>query len=333
MQSPEANPAAAAGSRLDAASAKVRAGAIATALDELHAMSEDLVARHALAESGEARLLALLIDCRLARGDLSDAMTLGDEITTYLGRTGSAATLAHHAKGELAAALGEPELAADHFLAAGAAVAEQPDSPELLPWRASAALVLVLVGAQRQAAELAAEHHRVALAHGSPYAVANALRTLAAADGGGQRVALLREARTVLAGIEARRLSAQVDADLAGLLVLTNDPQHLAEAVQLLRGAEVYAGQQELWPLQSRVRRLLDRCGEAPLRVSSEALALLTNAERRVSALAAAGLTNRQVAEELHVSVKAVEWHLSRTYRKLGIASRSGLTLAFGVPA
>lgn len=333
MQSPEANPAAIAVARLDDASAKVRSGAIATALSELQAMTEDGFTRHLLGATDDARLLALLVDCRLARGDLAEAMTLGDEITAHLGSDGFTAALAHHAKGELAAALGNPELAADHFLAAGAAAAELPESPELLPWRASAALVLVRTGTHRQAADLAAEHHRIAVAHGSPYAVANALRTLAASDAGGQRVTLLREARAVLAGVEAERLSAQVAADLAGLLVLTNDPQHLAEAVQLLRGAEVYAGRQELWPLQSRVRRLLDRCGEAPLRVSSEALALLTNAERRVSALAAAGLTNRQVAEELHVSVKAVEWHLSRTYRKLGISSRSGLTLAFGVPA
>ncbi|MDO9495368.1 MAG: hypothetical protein Q7J48_06680, partial [Nocardioides sp.] len=214
MQSPEATPAATAVSRLDAASAKVRAGAIVTALGELHAMSEDLLTRHALEEYGDARLLALLVDCRLARGDLAEAMTLGDELTTYLGRGGPTGALAHHAKGELAAALGDPELAADHFLAAGAAVAEHPESPELLPWRASAALVLARVGAHRRAIELADEHHRVAVGHGSPYAVANALRTLAAADAGGRRVPLLREARTILAGIEAARLSAQVDADL-----------------------------------------------------------------------------------------------------------------------
>jgi ATP/maltotriose-dependent transcriptional regulator MalT len=333
MQTPEADPAAPAAPRLDAASAHVRTGAIATALDALRAMAADATFRLELGAADDARLLALLVDCRLARGDLAEAMTLGDEITTYLARGGPTGGLAHHAKGELSSALGSPELAAEHFLAAGAAVADHPDSPELLPWRASAALVLLRTGAHRRAAELAAEHHRVALAHGSPYAVANALRTLAAADAGGRRVSLLREARTVLSGVEAERLAAQVDADLAGLLVLTNDPVHLAEAVPLLRSAEVYAGHQELWPLQSRVRRLLDRCGEAPLRVSSEALALLTNAERRVAALAAAGLTNRQVAEELRVSVKAVEWHLSRTYRKLGIASRSGLVLALGVPA
>ena len=74
-------------------------------------------------------------------------------------------------------------------------------------------------------------------------------------------------------------------------------------------------------------------CGEAPLRVTSEALAILTSTERRVAGLAAEGLTNRQIAEQLLVSVKAVEWHLSRTYRKLGITSRSGLAQTFGVPA
>ena len=103
--------------------------------------------------------------------------------------------------------------------------------------------------------------------------------------------------------------------------------------MRLLRGAEVYAGVEELWPLQSRVRRLLERCGETPLRMRTEALALLTPAERRVAALAAGGLTNRRIAEELQVSIKAVEWHLSRTYRKLGIASRAGLVVCFGVPA
>lgn len=331
MQSPEANPAASAGSRLDRASADVRAGAIVAALVELHALAEDPAARRQLGPAGDSRLLALLVDCHLARGDLAEAMALGDELTAYVGHDGPAGGLAHHAKGELSSALGNPELAAEHFLAAGAAVDGLPEAPDLLPWRASAALVLAGAGEHRRAADLAAEHHRVALAHGSPYAVAGALRTLAASDAGGQRLTLLREALGVLADVGAERLTAQVAADLAGLLLLTGDPER--EAVRLLRGAEVYAGRQELWPLQSRVRRLLDRCGEAPLRVSSEALALLTNAERRVSALAASGLTNRQVAEELRVSVKAVEWHLSRTYRKLGITSRSGLTVALGVPA
>jgi DNA-binding NarL/FixJ family response regulator len=54
----------------------------------------------------------------------------------------------------------------------------------------------------------------------------------------------------------------------------------------------------------------------------------LTRGERRVVALAAAGKANKEIAEELVVTVKAVEWHLSNAYRKLGISSRRELESA-----
>jgi DNA-binding CsgD family transcriptional regulator len=44
-----------------------------------------------------------------------------------------------------------------------------------------------------------------------------------------------------------------------------------------------------------------------------------------VSALAAAGRTNRGIAEALAVSAKSVEWHLGDVYRKLGIRGRAEL--------
>lgn len=52
----------------------------------------------------------------------------------------------------------------------------------------------------------------------------------------------------------------------------------------------------------------------------------LTRAERRVADRAAAGLSNREIATELHMSVKTVESHLGNAYRKLGIRSRSQLS-------
>ncbi|MCW2852182.1 MAG: Regulatory protein luxR family [Nocardioides sp.] len=315
---------------VDRASALVRAGAIGAALSELEMLAG---AAASLDAAGRSRLLALRSECRLARGDLAEAMRLADDLTPYLDVSGLAGAFAHQAKGELAAALGDPENAVEHLLAAGRSAAGLPEDPERLSWRAGAALVLVLTGRRHEAADLAVEQHRIAVEHGSAYAVAQALRTLAAADPGRHRVEALREARAVLGGIEAGRLAAQIDADLAGLLLLGNDPADLPEAVLLLRGAEQYAGMEELWPLQSRIRRLLDRCGELPHRLRSEALAVLTPAELRVAGLVATGLTNRQAAERLEVSVKAVEWHLSRTYRKLGITSRAGLELALGVPA
>ena len=51
----------------------------------------------------------------------------------------------------------------------------------------------------------------------------------------------------------------------------------------------------------------------------------LTEREATVAGLVASGLTNRQVATELMVSAKAVEYHLRKIYRKLGVSTRSEL--------
>jgi len=51
----------------------------------------------------------------------------------------------------------------------------------------------------------------------------------------------------------------------------------------------------------------------------------LTATEERVAALAASGLTNRQVAQELFISPKTVEANLAKVYRKFGIRSRAEL--------
>jgi DNA-binding CsgD family transcriptional regulator len=51
----------------------------------------------------------------------------------------------------------------------------------------------------------------------------------------------------------------------------------------------------------------------------------LTETERRIAALVAAGRANKQVAAELHVTVRTVESNLTRVYKKLGIRSRNQL--------
>jgi DNA-binding NarL/FixJ family response regulator len=308
----------------------VRAGLVHDALDELGALRNS----GELPADGLSNVLlrAILLDARLARGELTEALALGVELTPYLDLPGLAGALAHHSRGDLSTALGEHDFAAAHFEKAGRRLASGgPEDPELVPWRSGAALAAVRLGRFAQAAALAHAHHEVAVAHGSPYALAQALRTLASTDVGPERIARLRRARAVLTDVSAARLAAQLDTDLAGLLLLTASPLAEAEALVLLRRAEEYAGRQELWPLQARIRRLLDRLGETPRRVHREALAALTSAERRVARLAADGLTNKRIAGQLDVSVKAVEWHLSRVYRKLGIRSRTGLAAALGL--
>lgn len=55
----------------------------------------------------------------------------------------------------------------------------------------------------------------------------------------------------------------------------------------------------------------------------------LTDQERAVARLVAAGLSNKAAAAELYVSVKTVQYHLTRIYRKLHISSRSELAALY----
>jgi DNA-binding CsgD family transcriptional regulator len=55
----------------------------------------------------------------------------------------------------------------------------------------------------------------------------------------------------------------------------------------------------------------------------------LTEQEKAVAALVASGLSNKEAAAELYVSVKTVQYHLTRIYAKLRITSRSGLAAAY----
>jgi DNA-binding NarL/FixJ family response regulator len=52
----------------------------------------------------------------------------------------------------------------------------------------------------------------------------------------------------------------------------------------------------------------------------------LSPRERELARLVAAGKNNREAADALCVSLKAVEKYLTSIYRKLGVTSRSQLT-------
>ncbi|SNT14005.1 cAMP-binding domain of CRP or a regulatory subunit of cAMP-dependent protein kinases [Actinomadura meyerae] len=54
----------------------------------------------------------------------------------------------------------------------------------------------------------------------------------------------------------------------------------------------------------------------------------LSNAEWRVAKLAAEGLTNRQIAVRLSITMSTVEQHLTRVYRKLNLTSRAEISSA-----
>ncbi|MFJ5260163.1 LuxR C-terminal-related transcriptional regulator [Streptomyces sp. NPDC088387] len=58
----------------------------------------------------------------------------------------------------------------------------------------------------------------------------------------------------------------------------------------------------------------------------AQALDLLSDREREIAGLAAAGLRNREIAERLFLSPRTVETHIARAYRKLGVSSRVALS-------
>jgi DNA-binding NarL/FixJ family response regulator len=51
----------------------------------------------------------------------------------------------------------------------------------------------------------------------------------------------------------------------------------------------------------------------------------LTPQERQVAELAAAGLTNKEIGQQLFLSHRTVSGHLHRIFPKLGITSRAAL--------
>ena len=65
--------------------------------------------------------------------------------------------------------------------------------------------------------------------------------------------------------------------------------------------------------------------GARPRRRALSGPEALTPSERRVAELAAAGRTNREIAQALFITAKTVETHLGRAYLKLDIRSRQEL--------
>jgi len=75
----------------------------------------------------------------------------------------------------------------------------------------------------------------------------------------------------------------------------------------------------------ARAQRELAATGETARKRVDETRADLTPQEAQIVRLAAEGLTNPQIGAQLFLSPRTIEWHLRRTYPKLGISSRREL--------
>jgi len=96
------------------------------------------------------------------------------------------------------------------------------------------------------------------------------------------------------------------------------------EAIEHLQHAHAVLADCGANGYRDEAARELRRLDSRPARSkwSSGGIGALSNREREVAELAAAGLTNRQIAEQLYVGEKTVETHMSRVLAKLGITSR-----------
>jgi DNA-binding CsgD family transcriptional regulator len=139
---------------------------------------------------------------------------------------------------------------------------------------------------------------------------------------GNDGIELLREAVALLDGtaVALERARALVDLGAAQRRegARRDARQTLERALEESRGCGART-------LEERAREELAIVGGRPRRAASSGVAALTPSELRIARMAAEGLSNREIAEAVFVTIKAIEKHLAGAYRKLEIASRQDL--------
>ncbi|NUW34792.1 AAA family ATPase [Nonomuraea sp. SMC257] len=193
------------------------------------------------------------------------------------------------------------------------------DTPGFIAWRLDVAEALVRLEETEEARllvedQLARCDRRCARVHGA------GLRLLAATGEPRHRVMVLRQS--------------------AELLQSSGDRYELARTLGDLTEAYRAMGEfRRAWMVGRRARALADECqitvldpdlapGEDGEGGEAEPVGLrpvLSDAERRVAALAADGYSNREISGKLFITVSTVEQHLTRIYRKLNVTRRTEL--------
>ncbi|MDA0160817.1 AAA family ATPase [Solirubrobacter ginsenosidimutans] len=189
------------------------------------------------------------------------------------------------------------------------------------PARSHEALALHHLGHRDQALALAAEEVATARRWGAPAIMARALRTLGTVEQG-DGLAHLREAAALAERSPARLELAKALAAAGAALRADRRP---SEAREPLRRALELADALGAGALATQVRQELYAAGGRPRTTALQGPASLTPSERRVAERAAAGQTNRAIAEALFVTPKTVELHLRNAYGKLGARNRRDL--------
>lgn len=214
-------------------------------------------------------------------------------------------------------------------LAAGRVAAAFATNPAILSWRSDAAWLAMALGDAVRAEALAREELADAERFGAPRAIGVARVALGAALADeGEGLEMVRRGIGELRTSGAKLVLAEAIL-LLGTRLRRGRRRGAARAP--LRDALALAHECGSRRLEQLAREELAATGARPRRSALHGTDSLTPSELRICRMAAEGQTNRQIAEALFVTPKAVEFHLSNAYRKLGIQSRRALATTLSV--
>lgn len=277
--------------------------------------------------------LATLIEVLLERGRDDEAESLAlDDLAVDDAEESPLCDLMLVARGRVHARQRRYEKALADFEAAGRHQRRRGSTASgITTWASHAVDALLGLGRRIDANALAVDELARARDFGAQRQIGMALWCSAqAAEDDDDAVELLREAVEVLETSEARLEHARALVELGA--ALRRGGQRTDGRRYLRLGLE--AGQ--ACGAEVMVRRAQDEIEASGATLLRAPVAdTLTASERRVAALAAEGLINREIARSLAISTSTVELHLSHTYRKLGVTSRRKLAaaLATGIGA
>jgi DNA-binding CsgD family transcriptional regulator len=194
-------------------------------------------------------------------------------------------------------------------------------------WLCPYAFGLARCGGHDEAVALMEDYVRDALITEEPAAIGDGLTTLGRLKRGEQAIAALEQACEVLGPSPFRWLNGCAELELGAALRRAGQR---VWARELLRSALDYAERHGDALIAARAREELRVSGARLRSTFVRGVESLTAAELRVARLAADGLSNREIAQQLFLTRKTVEMHMSRCLRKLAITSRTALPEALG---
>ena len=269
----------------------------------------------------------LAINAILERAGLSDVADLTETFEMPPAGSGTlTGAFLSEARGAIRMSRGDLAGALVDLRAAEAIYRPLQVGPRVSSWRSRLALALPPEEVE-EARALAAEELELARVVGGRRGEGTALRTLGMLRDGAAGVELLERSAAALAEPAVKLELARTLTELGSALAA--DGQREAGRAHL-RDALVLAQQCGAEKLEERTIRELRAAGGKPRRRSHSGPDSLTPAERRVAEAAAAGLTNREIAQTLFVSLRTVELHLTNSFRKLAITSRQELAKSLG---